>query len=359
LKTRPVFINGLGCFESGARGVLRELMKAFPSGQPAVLVLPACNRDDVREISPDVRVVALNHTVFGRWLRPLFEVLVWCLGKLGAFSRIVNLSHYGLCPGGRYTLYFHNQLLIETGHDAWSGQGGRPNGFKRWCLHSCLRRAEKVVVQSERMQTQLLAYAAARGLAPVVEVVFPFPRISTEGPAAARKFEFQFFYPASVFPHKRVGLAAAGVRVAQARDQRVGLVVTVAPPPEERAACIEYLGTVAYADVLAWFASSDALLFTSTHETLGLPLLEALQFGLPAVLPDETYARNLYGDAAVYFQGDSAEAVGEAIRDCMQRRDELAARARRRATELAGKGVRWEEHWTRFGVLAREGAGRS
>jgi hypothetical protein len=136
---RPVLINGLGCLEAGSRGVLRELMKTFPPERRAWLLMPASNREDMSSVGRAVRVLGLNHRVFGRWLRPLLELGLYLAGSLGCFSRVVNVSSYGWCarPRTPAVLYFHNALLVEDGCDRWSGDGGRPNELKRWYLDTC------------------------------------------------------------------------------------------------------------------------------------------------------------------------------------------------------------------------------
>ena len=363
---RPVFINGLGCLESGARVVLRDLMRVYPAGAlRGILVLPACNRRDVDGLPANVRVIALNHRVFGRWLRPLYEGVVWGLAKLGAFSRVVNLSHYGLCPGGNYVLYFHNELLVADGHDDALGRAGRPNGFKRWCLRTCLRKAERIVVQTERIAGRVREYAERHGIENVrVEVVAPRCEVGTQegdrdevgdwkvaapSEVEAKAFAFTLFYPTSSFAHKRPELAVAGVVEANRRDPRVGLVITLPKPAGgEAPACICYAGTLTREQVMAVYRGADALLFTSSQETLGLPLLEALAFGLPAVLPELAAARDVYGVAGSYFEASTAEAVAEAILACVRDRERLAAQAEVRR-ELLGKTSRsWAEHWVGF-----------
>src|SRR5689334_8022786 len=97
---RPVLVNGLGCFEGGSRLVLRELMKVVPAGVRVWVVLVADNRADIDAKQGNIRVIALNHRLFGRWLRPLYELLLWLAVRCGFVSRVVNLSNYGFCAGG-------------------------------------------------------------------------------------------------------------------------------------------------------------------------------------------------------------------------------------------------------------------
>lgn len=61
------------------------------------------------------------------------------------------------------------------------------------------------------------------------------------------------------------------------------------------------------------YADTDALLFLSTHESYGLPLVEAMFLGLPIVCPDLPYARVLCGFDAIYFDPESVYSLNESI----------------------------------------------
>jgi glycosyltransferase involved in cell wall biosynthesis len=353
-RQRPVLINGLGCLEAGSRGVLRELMKTFPPQRKAWLLLPASNRADVAGVTSGVRVVGLNHRVFGRWLRPAVELLLYLLGSAGYFSRIVNVSNYGLCaPGTTPTvLYCHNALLVEEGHDQWSGEGGRPNWFKRWCLDSCLKRAEKVIVQTDHMASRMAAYAKRRGVKPVpIEVVRPLPQFPSSGVGVEKVFEFQFFYPASAFSHKRVALAMEAAVVANREDPRIGLVITCAVESAPRVACVRAVGAISHEAVMRYFGGSDALLFTSSLETLALPLLEAMEHRLPAVLPSLPYANDIYAEAGVYFNSDDVGAVASAVLRCVREYDARRAMVTERRDQEWKRRMAWSDHWAKFGVI--------
>ena len=108
------------------------------------------------------------------------------------------------------------------------------------------------------------------------------------------------------------------------------------------------MGWISREEVGAEYSAASALLFTSEAETLGLPLLEALDRGLPAVLPDLPYARELYGEAAVYFRDPTPDSVCEAIlklKDEIVKYRELASKRRQEARALE---TSWPDHWRAF-----------
>ena len=94
--------------------------------------------------------------------------------------------------------------------------------------------------------------------------------------------------------------------------------------------------------------TSDALLFTSERETLGLPLLEALYFEKPAVLPNKAYAREIYGDAGVYYDEDTPESVCRAILFLIDHYAIHAALAKERKFTDQKTEYSWSRHWDLF-----------
>lgn len=54
-----------------------------------------------------------------------------------------------------------------------------------------------------------------------------------------------------------------------------------------------FQGQLSYNELLSYYKAADGLLFPSTIETIGLPLLEAAFFGLPIVATDRMYAQDV------------------------------------------------------------------
>ena len=58
---------------------------------------------------------------------------------------------------------------------------------------------------------------------------------------------------------------------------------------------IKYEGKISYERVLSFYKSCDLLVFPSYIETFGLPLIEAASFGIPILVADINYAREVIG----------------------------------------------------------------
>jgi glycosyltransferase involved in cell wall biosynthesis len=342
-----VLVNGLGCPYTGSRFVLDQLLKAAPSGNRIVAIVPVVNGGAPFQYPPNVKLIKLKHSVWGKYLRILVEMSVNIAMLFRRFDRLINLSNYGLCFTGRQVLYIHNPMILDISAEKKFGEGN-PNILIRKAMHTFLRRGEAIFVQTDHMYRALINYCRTNSI-PVPRSVTtlrpPFPDVKVSMQAPVKQFGFQFFYPASNFPHKRANLAMDGVRAAREQNDQVGLAITVDGSEEPG---IRHLGQVAHSEVYQQFINADALLFTSERETLGLPLLEAIYFEKPAVLPDMDYAREIYGDAAVYYKGNNAEAVANAIRTLVENYSQYARNTsdRKRSELMIRKS--WTEHWGAF-----------
>jgi glycosyltransferase involved in cell wall biosynthesis len=68
------------------------------------------------------------------------------------------------------------------------------------------------------------------------------------------------------------------------------------------------------------YDAAACLLAVSKGEGFGLPLIEAAQKGLPIIARDLPVFREVAGDHALYFEGDSGEALARAVQDWLDLR---------------------------------------
>ena len=131
----------------------------------------------------------------------------------------------------------------------------------------------------------------------------------------------RLFYTAADYPHKnhrllnRLALQDWSAVVARLiltiekfgdRDDELGL---------------DLVGRLGPAEMLQCYESSDALLFLSTAESYGFPLVEAMWLGLPIVVADRPYSRALCGDHALYFDESDPRKLINALCDLQGRLD--------------------------------------
>jgi glycosyltransferase involved in cell wall biosynthesis len=352
-----VLINGLGCPFTGAKFVLDEILTALPPDIQATAIVPVVDGAGVTAYPDNIKVIKLKHRYWGMYLRIFAELYVNIVMWLKRYDLMVNLSNYGLCFTRKQVLYIHNPYILDMSAATAFGEG-RPNFLIRSALNTFIRKGESIYLQTEHMYEQLREYCEANQLKfPRAKILRPpFPVIPRIPQAPKKTFPFQFFYPASPFAHKRTDLAVDAVLLARKVNGNTGLHITIDAPPR-KVEGVTFLGLIKREEVYTQFAASDAMLFTSERETLGLPLLEAMFFGKPAVLPDLPYAREIYGDAGAYYKQNTSQAISEAILDVMNKYDDYVKKVRARKEVRLATEITWKGHWDEF--LAVAGAASS
>lgn len=101
------------------------------------------------------------------------------------------------------------------------------------------------------------------------------------------------------------------------------------------------LGYVTDAELAGLYRQAQALLFPSFYEGFGLPPLEAMWFGCPAIVSRTSAMPEVCGDAALYCDPHSAASLAQAIRQLLQHPEEQARR--KRLAEERAQQFTWEQ----------------
>jgi len=76
---------------------------------------------------------------------------------------------------------------------------------------------------------------------------------------------------------------------------------------------LRYVGVVSDAELVALYRDAAALLHPSRYEGFGVPVLEALSFGLPVLAAEDPAVREVAGDRADYLDGEDVEVWAVAL----------------------------------------------
>src|SRR5205823_719987 len=111
-----------------------------------------------------------------------------------------------------------------------------------------------------------------------------------------------------------ISLVIAGGAVA--RDPGASRVLdrAVSEAPRGASERIVRTGYVTEEDKAALLAGADALVYPSTYEGFGFPVLEAMAAAVPVVTSDRSSLPEVAGDAAVLVDPESSEAIAEGTR---------------------------------------------
>ena len=157
-------------------------------------------------------------------------------------------------------------------------------------------------------------------------------------------------YPARMFPHKNHVRLLEALAELRSRGHEVRCVLTGATHPFTATVAqrarelglsehVRVLGFVAPAELRVLYRLCRLVAFPSTHEGLGLPLLEAFAEGAPVASSNATCLPEVGGDAALYFSPEDVREMADAIAalwDSADRRQDLVQRGRRRLSFFSG-----------------------
>jgi len=186
--------------------------------------------------------------------------------------------------------------------------------LRRWTYDRSARRAQLVIVPSQfvrRRANESVGLPLAR-----IRAIHHGVDHDRFHPGEEEREGF-LFYPAEPWPHKNHRrLFEAFARV---RPERPGLELVLTGtgfgelPPGVRS-----VGRVDWDELPSLYRRAGALVFPSLYEGFGLPPLEAMACGCPVACSTAGSLPEVCGEAAVYFDPTSVEAMVQAIREALE-----------------------------------------
>ncbi|MBN1810833.1 MAG: glycosyltransferase family 4 protein [Anaerolineae bacterium] len=218
------------------------------------------------------------------------------------------------------------------------------------------RRADHIIVVSEHSKRDLIsAYGiAAEKIAVVYEAAAP--EFCLQSPQAVTAVRARYGLPdryllfvGTIEPRKNLSRLLTAFESVYAEGLVDGLVIVgkrgwlcgdffarLEESPVREAVILS--GYVPDDDLSAFYAGAQALVLSSVYEGFGLPVLEAMACGTPAVASNASSIPEIGGDAALYFDPLDVEAAVDAIRRLLRDgslRDELRERGLAQAARFS------------------------
>lgn len=243
----------------------------------------------------------------------------WLGGQFDGETPLLVLGDLPVACKAPQTVFVQTpHLAAPTKPSRWTD--GVKFAIARWVFRRNARHAQAFIVQTAVMQAALIAtYPEVAGRVHVLAQPVPDwllrASIARHGRLAPNQAGLSLVYPAAGYPHKNHRLLAGITDAITAPWPVERLTVTLAPEqsPAPALPWLHCTGFLSPGQMLDIYGSADALLFLSTDESYGFPLIEAMFVGLPIVCPDLPYARTLCGDAAIYFDPQSVSALKAAV----------------------------------------------
>jgi glycosyltransferase involved in cell wall biosynthesis len=318
-----IFIHANNVHQGGGRSLLLALLEAISVKYDWFATLDA-RLQPLKDLFGAGCVKWVGHSVLQRlnsewWLTRHVQKndVLLCFGNLPPLFR----------SRGRVIVFVQNRYLVElVGLQGHSVAVRLRIRIERWWLIQCAKNVDLFVVQTPTMKS-LLQSRIARGRA---VAVFPFvganEGYTRSAPArTASVFKYDFLYVASGEPHKNHrNLIEAWCLLAQAGTfPSLCLTVDETAFPEicrwlqrkktDFGLKMENLGSIPHAQIQLLYGQARAFIFTSAFESLGLPLIEARQAGLPVLAPELDYVRDVL-DPEQVFDPASPISIARAVK---------------------------------------------
>ena len=214
-------------------------------------------------------------------------------------------------------------LVPGAEHVRWPVRARLRLAFERMLLRAGSAHVDEFWVQTPRMAD---AFApAARGRPVHVRPFFDLPLPPAPPRATLRDVGAMiFFYPAAGYSYKGHAalfaawglLARSGVRPrleVTLRAREFARIVDAEMMAGTRADIVN-LGPLARADALAKVRAADAMIFPSSAESFGIPLLEAAAFGTPVLASELRYVRDVCIPAQTFDAADAGSIADAVLR---------------------------------------------
>jgi glycosyltransferase involved in cell wall biosynthesis len=258
-----------------------------------------------------------------RGMRAILANIRACRTRQGDVNHVLGDTYYvalGL-PGERTVLTYHDVV------GAYRMSGLRRAVYLMLFFIAPLRRARVVTAVSEATRIDLESrFPSARGRVrvipnPVDPAFVPLPRAWADPPTMLQ-----------VGTRTNKNLEAVARALA---GLPVRMVIVGEPTPEQRKQLTElkvdheFLGSVSDNGLRAAYEASDALVFASTFEGFGLPILEAQAIGRPVITSNLEPMRSVCGNGGILCEPADPASIREAVESLLRSpdlRDQLVSR---------------------------------
>lgn len=244
-----------------------------------------------------------------------------------------HLVHFWMTP---QEPVFYSGKRVTTTHDLtmlnFVRAGRLPVGLHllrmagyRWLLKASLWSATHIITPTEYVKKAVTEYLpeVASKITVTLEASEPPLSVEAQKPGIENLDKF-ILYVGSAFPHKNLEtliksfdnlsnsygelkLVLAGKK--EYYYEQLESLADKSPVREK----IVFTGFVSDAELKWLYENAEAYVFPSLSEGFGLPGLEAMVHGCPVVSSNATCLPEVYGDAAVYFDPNSADDMAKKI----------------------------------------------
>lgn len=274
----------------------------------------------------NVTLVATGGNILQKILRTLLINLIMpaITSKKHNITAFLSFGNFLLYPGlkqCKVVLLHHPYLVDDALYNKLSGLSKIAEKFKRIAFYFTAKNVTAVIVQSEYMASAFLKKFPLQSkkvsiLSNPLSATFEESRLTNEGSCGrvtTGTTPFKILYVSRYYPHKNHKFLLDLARTIKTEGKNIEITVTINPhllgAGEFIAAIknenlpIKNAGEVEQKNLIFLYKENDIAIFPSLTETFGNPLIEAMCFSLPVLAVDLPYAKDILGDAGVFYDG--------------------------------------------------------
>lgn len=324
---RRLFIHATNVHQGGGRSLLAAILSILPGGMKSILSLDSrmpLPEDAVQELQIQrVAPTIVHRLIAERWLTNHVASgdVVLCFGNLPPLFKL----------RGYAVVFVQNRYLVDNVElNGFAFKTKLRLAVERYWLSSRLENADEFVVQTPSMKK--LLEALTQGRIPVR--VLPFVANNDEymrkvpSPEMQRGRNVKFLYVASGEPHKNHRQLIEAWCLLAKEDVFPSLILTldrarfadlcswIEEKVEQHRLNVQNVGDLPSDQVKQLYSQADALIFPSSLESFGMPLIEARQVELPVLASELDYVRDIL-DPEQTFNPASAVSIARAVKRYM------------------------------------------
>jgi glycosyltransferase involved in cell wall biosynthesis len=333
-------VRGIGSYERGLLAGFAELEQP-----PQVSLLLSAHQEPPAGASGTLRAQTRRIPVIHPTLQPVADTLFVARALRGARADLYHAIEFGQPVRTRLPVVVtvHDLIPFVMPRDYPWVRRARVPGLR------LLRRADAVIAVSESTRRDVLRFTRTdpQRITVIPEGISPvFQPASDEAVQRLRsrfRVDGPFLLAVGTFdPRKRIALLADVVRRVR-HEHDVALVIAgdqgtftrFVTDELDRAGLGEHarvIGHVSSDELVALYTAAEVFVFTSAYEGFGLPPLESMACGTPAVVFDNSSLAEVSGSVAYMVPDGDAPAMATVINQLL---DDSAERDRRRTEGLA------------------------
>jgi glycosyltransferase involved in cell wall biosynthesis len=184
--------------------------------------------------------------------------------------------------------------------------------IKRLYLRIFIKRLKKIFVQSYHMKASLMK---SYKIKPKLLHVLKIPIKKTKIKFIKKKTKItKLLFPANHYLYKNHKIIIRALSEYPIKNLLVYFTATKSEFNQyKKIKSIKRIDYYNHKDTYNVYNKFDGIIYPSKIESLGLPLIEAMHFGIPVLCANLPHAREIFGDKALYFNENSTHSVKQSI----------------------------------------------